>query len=39
MNLQMPDGTLRLALVQAEVSHANIKGIDISEAEKTARCL
>ncbi|MFZ7101148.1 MAG: molybdopterin-dependent aldehyde oxidoreductase [Peptococcaceae bacterium] len=32
--LQMPSGTLRLALVQAEVSHANIKGIDISEAEK-----
>lgn len=32
--LQMPPGTLRLALVQAEVSHANIKGIDISEAEK-----
>ncbi|EGO65634.1 molybdopterin-dependent aldehyde oxidoreductase [Acetonema longum] len=32
--LQMPAGTLRLALVQAEVSHANIKGIDTSEAEK-----
>ncbi len=32
--LQMPQGTLRLALVQAEVSHANIKGIDTSEAEK-----
>jgi aldehyde oxidoreductase len=32
--LQMPEGTLRLALVQAEVSHANIKGIDASEAEK-----
>ncbi|CQR72037.1 Aldehyde oxidoreductase [Sporomusa ovata DSM 2662] len=32
--LQMPPGTLRLALVQAEVSHANIKGIDTSEAEK-----
>lgn len=32
--LQMPTGTLRLALVQAEVSHANIKGIDTSEAEK-----
>src|SRR5208283_6095718 len=32
--LQMPGDTLRLALVQAEVSHANIKGIDISEAEK-----
>ncbi len=32
--LQMPPGSLRLALVQAEVSHANIKGIDTSEAEK-----
>jgi aldehyde oxidoreductase len=32
--LQMPPGTLRMALVQAEVSHANIKGIDIAEAEK-----
>ncbi|HOP64473.1 MAG TPA: molybdopterin-dependent oxidoreductase [Spirochaetota bacterium] len=32
--LQMPPDTLRLALVQAEVSHANIKGIDTSEAEK-----
>ncbi|HEY3425458.1 MAG TPA: 2Fe-2S iron-sulfur cluster-binding protein, partial [Negativicutes bacterium] len=32
--LQMPEETLRLALVQAEVSHANIKGIDTSEAEK-----
>lgn len=31
--LQMPPDTLRLALVQAEVSHANIKGIDTSEAE------
>jgi aldehyde oxidoreductase len=31
--LQMPPGTLRLALVQAEVSHANIKGIDTAEAE------
>ncbi|HWR41716.1 molybdopterin-dependent aldehyde oxidoreductase [Sporomusa sp.] len=34
VNLQMPKGTLRLALVQAEVSHANIKGIDTSAAEK-----
>lgn len=34
MALQMPPETLRLALVQAEVSHANIKGIDTSEAEK-----
>ena len=32
--LQMPPDTLRLALVQAEVSHANIKGINVSEAEK-----
>ena len=32
--LRMPEGTLRLALTQAEVSHANIKGIDTSEAEK-----
>jgi len=32
--LQMPPGTLRMALVQAEVSHANILGIDTSEAEK-----
>ena len=32
--LHMPPDTLRLALVQAEVSHANIKGIDTTEAEK-----
>jgi aldehyde oxidoreductase len=32
--LKMPAGTLRLALVQAEVSHALVKGIDTSEAEK-----
>lgn len=32
--LKMPEGTLRLALVQAEVSHANIKGVDTTEAEK-----
>lgn len=32
--LHMPPDTLRLALVQANVSHANIKGIDTSEAEK-----
>jgi aldehyde oxidoreductase len=31
--LKMPEGTLRLALVQAEVSHALIKSIDTSEAE------
>lgn len=32
--LRMPEGTLWLALTQAEVSHANIKGIDTTEAEK-----
>jgi len=32
--LQMPPNTLHLALVQAEVSHANIKGVDVSEALK-----
>lgn len=32
--LKMPSGTLRLALVQAKVSHAKINGIDTSEAEK-----
>ncbi|HET6413084.1 MAG TPA: molybdopterin cofactor-binding domain-containing protein [Anaeromyxobacter sp.] len=32
--LHMPPDTLRLALVQATVSHANIRGIDTSEAEK-----
>ena len=32
--LKMPENTLRLALVQATVSHANIKGIDTSAAEK-----
>ena len=32
--LKLPEGTLRLALTQAKVSHANIKGIDTSEAEK-----
>ena len=31
--LKMPEGTLRLALVQAKVSHALIKGVDTSEAE------
>jgi aldehyde oxidoreductase len=34
LGLKMPDGTLQLALVQAKVSHANIKAIDTSEAEK-----
>jgi aldehyde oxidoreductase len=32
--LHLPEGTLRLALVQATVSHANIKGIDTAAAEK-----
>jgi len=32
--LRMPENTLRLALVQAKVSHALIKGIDTAEAEK-----
>lgn len=32
--LHMPPDTLRLALVQATVSHANIKGIDTQAAEK-----
>ena len=32
--LHLPDNTLQLALVQAEVSHANILSIDTSEAEK-----
>ena len=34
LGIKMPEGTLKLALVQAEVSHANIKSIDTSEAEK-----
>ena len=32
--LKLPAGTLRCALVQSPVSHANIKGVDASEAEK-----
>ena len=32
--LKMPKDTLRLALVQADVSHALLKGVDTSEAEK-----
>jgi len=32
LGLKMPEGTLHLALVQSPVSHANIKGIDASEA-------
>ncbi|WP_020590124.1 molybdopterin-dependent aldehyde oxidoreductase [Desulfobacter curvatus] len=34
LGIKMPEGTLRMALVQAKVSHANIKSIDTSEAEK-----
>lgn len=34
LGVKMPPGTLRLALVQAKVSHAKIRSIDISEAEK-----
>jgi aldehyde oxidoreductase len=34
LGLKLPPDTLHLALVQAEVSHANIKSIDTSEAEK-----
>jgi aldehyde oxidoreductase len=33
LGLKMPPGTLRLALVQAKVSHAKILSIDTSEAE------
>ncbi|MBV5305526.1 MAG: molybdopterin-dependent oxidoreductase [Desulfobulbaceae bacterium] len=32
--LQLPDNTLQMALVQAEVSHANILSVDTTEAEK-----
>jgi aldehyde oxidoreductase len=34
LGLKLPAGTLQIALVQATVSHAKIKGIDTSEAEK-----
>lgn len=34
LGLKMPADTLQLALVQAKVSHANILGIDTTEAEK-----
>ena len=34
LGLKLPKGALHLALVQATVSHANIRGIDTSEAEK-----
>jgi aldehyde oxidoreductase len=33
LGIQMPEGTLQLALVQAKVSHANIKVIDTRDAE------
>lgn len=34
LGLNLPEGTLSLALVQAQVSHAIIRGIDTTEAEK-----
>ena len=34
LGLKMPEETLKLALVQAKISHANIKHIDTSAAEK-----
>ena len=34
LGIKMPQGTLKLALVQAEVSHAKILSIDTAEAEK-----
>lgn len=34
LGVELPKNTLRLALVQANVSHANIVSIDTSEAEK-----
>ncbi len=34
LGLKLPENTLHLALVQAKVSHANIKGIETSAAEK-----
>ena len=34
MGLQLPHGTLQCSLVYSEYAHANIKGIDTSEAEK-----
>ncbi len=34
LGIKMPEGTLQLALVQAKVSHANIKAIDTTEAER-----
>jgi aldehyde oxidoreductase len=34
LGVKMPEETLKLALVQAKISHANIKNIDVSQAEK-----
>ena len=34
LGLHLPEGTLHIKLVQAQVSHANILSIDTSEAEK-----
>ncbi len=34
LGIKMPEETLKMALVQAKISHANIKSIDTSEAEK-----
>jgi aldehyde oxidoreductase len=34
LGLKLPEGTLKLALLQAKVSHAKILSIDTSEAEK-----
>lgn len=34
IGFKLPPGSLHCALVQTEVSHANIKGIDVTEAEK-----
>ncbi|BBO91788.1 molybdopterin-dependent aldehyde oxidoreductase [Desulfosarcina ovata] len=34
LGLKLPEDRLNLALVQAKISHANIKSIDTSEAEK-----
>jgi len=34
LGIKMPEETLQLALVQAKISHANIKSIDITDAEK-----
>ncbi len=34
LGVKLPAGALRMELVQATVSHANIKAVDVSEAEK-----